>query len=158
MPLSLPLTSTPGGCDLAHDRSPRRRHSATIPAICGTPTRLDRQDWWSGARARPRPWTRFAGCMKNALEDIISEIFEELRHRDAGFCSCAQCRDDAILHALNKARPRYISKSLIGSAVTRVALSQGGVRAEIAVLVLEAMRKVASHPRHDVTGAVGGAA
>ena len=94
--------------------------------------------------------------MTNALEDIIAEIFDELRHRDAGFCACAQCRDDAILHALNKARPRYISKSLIGSAVTRVALSQGGVRAEIAVLVLEAMRKVASHPRHEVPGVAGG--
>ena len=86
--------------------------------------------------------------MKNALEEIIDEVFETLRAHDADLCRCAQCRDDVITHTLNNARPRYISGSLIGSAVTRVALSHGQARAEIAVLVLEAMRLVAANPRH----------
>ncbi len=86
--------------------------------------------------------------MKNALEEIADEVFEQLRSRNAGFCDCLQCRDDAITHALNKIRPRYISGSPIGSAVTRVALSQLQVRAEMSVVLLDAMRRVQARPRH----------
>lgn len=86
--------------------------------------------------------------MKNALEEIAADVFEQLRRRNAGFCSCAQCRDDAITHALNKIRPRYISGSPVGSAVTRVALSQWQARAELSVVMIDAMRRVHLHPRH----------
>lgn len=93
--------------------------------------------------------------MQNLLEESVHEVFEHLRTMEAGFCSCAQCYDDVITHTLNKARPRYISGSLIGSAVTRVALTQEQARAEIAVLVLEAMRRVQRNPRHGPEGFVG---
>ena len=86
--------------------------------------------------------------MKNALEEIADEVFEQLRDRHAGFCTCSQCRDDAITRALNKIRPRYISGSPIGSAVTRVALSQRQARAEMSVVMLEAMHVVRTNPRH----------
>jgi hypothetical protein len=85
--------------------------------------------------------------MKNALEETVEQVFEQLRAVDAGFCSCSQCQDDVITLALNKARPRYISGS-IGAAVTRVALSHEQAKAEIAVLVLEAIRQVKATPRH----------
>ena len=55
---------------------------------------------------------------------------------------------DVITHALNHARPRYISGQAIGSAVTRVALTRDQAQAEVAVLVLEAMRRVQRNPRH----------
>lgn len=86
--------------------------------------------------------------MKNALEEIADEVFEQLRVRDAGFCPCPQCRDDAITHALNKIRPRYISGSPLGSAVTRVSLAHHQARAEMMVVLLDAMRRVQEHPRH----------
>jgi hypothetical protein len=86
--------------------------------------------------------------MHNALEEVIGEVFDQVSSGRARFCDCAQCRDDVITHALNQARPRYVSGSLIGSAVTRVALSHGQARAELAVLVLEAMRRVSARPRH----------
>jgi hypothetical protein len=92
--------------------------------------------------------------MKNVLEEAVVEIFSQLRDREAGFCACEQCHDDVITHALNKARPRYISGSAVGSAVTRVSLSQEQARAEIAVLVLEAMRRVQRNPRHGPEGFV----
>jgi hypothetical protein len=96
-----------------------------------------------------RIWGRHATpVMKNALEEIADEVFAQLRGRDAGFCDCPQCRDDAITHALNKIRPRYISGSPVGSAVTRVALSQQQVRAEMSVVLLDAMRRVRERPRH----------
>lgn len=86
--------------------------------------------------------------MHNALEEVIGEVYDQVTSGHARFCDCAQCRDDVITHALNQARPRYVSGSLIGSAVTRVALSHGQARAELAVLVLDAMRRVAARPRH----------
>ena len=90
--------------------------------------------------------------MKNALEEIADEVYDQLKKRHAGFCSCAQCRDDAITRALNKIRPRYISGSPVGSAVTRVALSQRQARAEMSVVMLEALKVVHSNPRHPVGG------
>jgi hypothetical protein len=86
--------------------------------------------------------------MKNALEESVDHVFAELRQRDATFCTCAQCHDDVVTRALNQARPRYISSSPVGSAVTRVALSHEQAKAEIAVLVYDAMRLVREHPRH----------
>jgi competence protein ComFB len=85
--------------------------------------------------------------MKNALEETVGQVFDQLRAVDAEFCSCPQCHDDVLTLALNKARPRYISGS-IGAAVTRVALSHEQARAEIAVLVLESIRQVKATPRH----------
>jgi hypothetical protein len=86
--------------------------------------------------------------MKNALEEIADEVFEQLRSRHAGFCDCVQCRDDVITHALNKIRPRYISGSPVGSAVTRVVLSHHQARAEMFVVMLDAMDVVRAKPRH----------
>ena len=92
--------------------------------------------------------------MKNVLEEAVHEVFEQLRLKEAGFCACEKCHDDVITHTLNKARPRYISGTGIGSAVTRVSLTQEQARAEIAVLVLEAMRRVQRNPRHGPEGFV----
>ena len=94
--------------------------------------------------------------MTNALEEAVADVFGQIAGRDATFCACPQCHDDVVLRTLNKARPRYISGSPIGSAVTRVALSHEQSRAEIAVLVLEAMRLVHDHPRHEPDAFVSG--
>ena len=86
--------------------------------------------------------------MKNALEEMVGEVYAQLRGRNAEFCSCERCHDDVIAQALNKARPRYIGGSPIGAAVTRVSLAGDQARAEIAVLVFDAMRRVHLNPRH----------
>jgi hypothetical protein len=92
--------------------------------------------------------------MKNALEEAVSVVFSQLAERDETFCACAKCKDDVFTRTMNKARPRYISSSPVGSAVTRVALTQEQARAEIAVIVLEAMRLVHRYPRHGPDGFV----
>ena len=86
--------------------------------------------------------------MINALEEVVQTIFRSLREQDADFCRCEQCEDDVILLAMNNARPRYVGEAPLGAAVTRVALAQDGAKAEIAVRVIEAMKKVRSRPRH----------
>jgi hypothetical protein len=90
--------------------------------------------------------------MKNALEEFVGELYEQLLGARAEFCACEQCRDDALAHALNHARPRYLGGSRVGAAVTRVALTQAPARAELSVLVLDAMNRVRANPRHGPEG------
>ena len=92
--------------------------------------------------------------MKNALEDVVADIHAQLLRTHALFCACVQCRDDALAHALNHARPRYLGGSIVGAAVTRVQLDQPPARAELSVLVLEAMQLVHANPRHGPAGFV----
>jgi competence protein ComFB len=86
--------------------------------------------------------------MLNAIEEVISSVYADLLKTHAEFCSCERCRDDVQTMALNQAKPRYVVGDPLGAAVTRVALSQDQIRAEIAVIVFEAMRKVSQIPRH----------
>ncbi|HET6681713.1 MAG TPA: late competence development ComFB family protein [Gemmatimonadaceae bacterium] len=93
--------------------------------------------------------------MKNALEEVIDSLHDGLLTKSgARFCACEQCRDDAIAHALNKARPRYVGSATLGAAVTRVNLDSDQARAELSVLVLDAMRRVNENPRHGPDGFV----
>lgn len=86
--------------------------------------------------------------MINALEEVVQATFRDLRERDADFCRCEHCEGDVILLAMNNVKPRYVGEAPLGAAVTRVALAQDGAKAEIAVLVMDAMRKVRARPRH----------
>ena len=90
----------------------------------------------------------------NALEESVYEVFYRLRDMEAGYCHCPHCQDDVITHALNHAKPRYISGAAVGAAVTRVSLTRDQAQAEVAVLVLEAMRRVQRNPRHGPEGFV----
>jgi hypothetical protein len=85
--------------------------------------------------------------MINAIEEVVREVYVQLRDAEAGFCACRQCQDDVIRHTMNHLRPRYVGTA-VGSAVTRVSLSLEQTRAEVAVVVLDAMRRVSLNPRH----------
>lgn len=85
--------------------------------------------------------------MINAIEEVVREVYAQLREREAGYCDCWQCQDDVLRHTMNHLRPRYVG-STIGSAVTRVSLSLEQTRAEVAVAVLDAMERVARNPNH----------
>jgi hypothetical protein len=84
----------------------------------------------------------------NALEEAVRATYDALRSADPAFCGCARCRDDVMTLALNQARPRYVVGDPLGAAVTRVALDRRQMRAELSVIVLDAMRRVAQDPHH----------
>jgi competence protein ComFB len=86
--------------------------------------------------------------MINAIEEVVREVYAQVREREAEFCHCPQCEDDVIRHTMNHLRPRYVGTT-VGSAVTRVALALEQTRAEVAVVVLEAMHLVAKNPMHN---------
>ena len=92
--------------------------------------------------------------MKNALEGAVKSIYRELRLKHPEFCSCPRCEDDVLALALNQTTPRYVSENAtLGNVVTGVHLSYDQLRAELTVLVFDAMRRVAGSPRHDEGGA-----
>lgn len=87
--------------------------------------------------------------MRNALEDAIKSEYASLRRSHPEFCACAQCQSDVLTMALNHTKPRYVSdRPPLGAAVTNVLLAQDSARAELTVIVFEAMRRVAASPRH----------
>ena len=89
--------------------------------------------------------------MVNALEEVVRQLYSELcKSQGAEFCSCEQCKDDVVSLVLNHARPRYVTtgRRSVGAAVTRVQLSSEATRAELTVLILNAMRTVGSKPQH----------
>jgi competence protein ComFB len=86
--------------------------------------------------------------MLNALEEAVRHAYDALRSTDPSFCGCSRCEEDVLTMAMNQAHPRYIVGDPLGSAVTRVALSRRQLRAELSVIVLDAMRRVAAEPRH----------
>jgi competence protein ComFB len=88
--------------------------------------------------------------MKNALEGAVRSIHRELMKKHPEFCTCGRCEDDVMALALNQTKPRYVSEnSSMGTVITGVHLSYDQLRAELTVLVFDAMRRVAKSPRHD---------
>ena len=87
--------------------------------------------------------------MRNVSEAAVRSVYESLVGTQAGFCSCERCREDVVALALNNTKPHYVSgASGLGEVITGVHLSLDRMRAELTVIVLDAMRKVAANPRH----------
>ena len=88
--------------------------------------------------------------MKNALEGPLRSLYADLQRSNPQFFACPQCQDDVMALALNNTRPRYVSGNPpLGEVVTGVQLSYDQARAELTVLLYDAMRRVAASPRHD---------
>ena len=86
--------------------------------------------------------------MKNLVESVVREIHGELKVIHPEFCTCSQCADDVVALVLNNSQPRYATTDT-GTALANLEMWGDESRAEIAVLVLDAMKRVAKEPRHD---------
>jgi competence protein ComFB len=84
----------------------------------------------------------------NALEEAVEQVYGELKPIHPELCGCDRCKADVLTFALNQARPRYVVGDPLGSTVTRVTLSRDQAKAELAVIVLDAMMRVARQPHH----------
>ena len=87
--------------------------------------------------------------MRNILEDTLRRLRDEMLEKYPQFCTCEQCKDDTLTWALNHCRPKYVTGSRpMGNALTAVELALDQSRAELTVIVFEALRRVAANPRH----------
>jgi competence protein ComFB len=85
--------------------------------------------------------------MRSPLERVVREVHVKLTEAHAEFCSCEQCADDVVALVMNQTKPRYTTTGL-GWAIEAADLDTDQVRAELSVLVFEAMHRVAEEPRH----------
>lgn len=94
--------------------------------------------------------------MINRLEQTVREVYGELRAAHPEICGCERCEADVVAFALNNVRPRYGGGNVTGQALISVDLQRDQTRATVAVLVLDAMRRVAATPRHGPVGTGSG--
>ncbi len=85
--------------------------------------------------------------MKNLIEAAARELHRELVAQHPEFCSCERCSDDVLALVMNHVRPRYAT-SPRGYALAGLDIWGDQGRAELSVLVFDAMRRVAQSPRH----------
>jgi Late competence development protein ComFB. len=86
--------------------------------------------------------------MKNLLEDTVVGIYDDLVAKTPSVCACDSCREDALAFVLNKTRPRYSGGTDTGMALIALDLQKDQTRAQLAVIVLDAIKRVAANPRH----------
>jgi competence protein ComFB len=91
--------------------------------------------------------------MRSPLERAVREVHAKLTETHTEFCSCEQCADDVVALVMNQTRPRYTTTGL-GWAIEAADLDTDQVRAELSVLVFDAMHRVAEEPRHAPSEAV----
>jgi competence protein ComFB len=88
--------------------------------------------------------------VKNVVEEIVTREYEKMRPGMSGFCGCEACRDDVLVYALNRVKPRYVSQ-LMGEVVTNVSMSQDQAVADVTVGLVEGFRRVQASPRPGAT-------
>jgi hypothetical protein len=86
--------------------------------------------------------------MKNLLEDAVLRIYVDLVAKTPGACTCESCKEDALAYVLNKTRPRYSGGTDTGMALIALDLQKDQTRAQLAVVVMDAIQRVAANPRH----------
>lgn len=84
--------------------------------------------------------------MKNLQEDAVRREYEKLKDTVPGFCGCEMCRDDVLVYALNRLLPRYVAQPT-GEVLTQVSLGTDQPKADISVIMLEALERVHNEPR-----------
>ncbi len=84
--------------------------------------------------------------MKNLQEDAVRREYEMLKQTIPGFCGCDVCRDDVMVYALNRLSPRYVAQRT-GEVLTQVSLGSDQPKADVSVVILDALQRVHSEPR-----------
>lgn len=79
------------------------------------------------------------------VETVVEREYERLKDTVAGFCGCATCRDDVLVYALNRLRPKYVAHRR-GEILTTLELGGDQSLADVAVALMDAFRKVNAEP------------
>lgn len=88
--------------------------------------------------------------MRNYMEEVISEVFEDVLKNNPDFCQCAKCKQDVVAIALSKIRGRY-AVSPEGEILARVEQTDRQVRTDALLAVMQGVQQVAARPRHEGT-------
>jgi competence protein ComFB len=86
--------------------------------------------------------------VKNMLEEVVAREYEQLKTNIPDFCGCDMCRDDVMVYTLNRLPPRYVAQRT-GEVLTNLTIGSDQPRADVSVVLLEALRRVHADPRDD---------
>jgi competence protein ComFB len=84
--------------------------------------------------------------VRNVVEELVRREYDRLAPTIEGFCGCELCRDDVMVYALNRLKPRYVTQPL-GEVLTNVDLTEHQPQADAVTVLLEGFRVVAATPR-----------
>jgi len=89
---------------------------------------------------------QMAPLYKNIMEDLVEEKYDKMQST-LSFCTCPQCRADAIAYALNQLPPKYVvtPKGEIYSKTYALSVQHD---ADITSALAAAVTQIAEHPRH----------
>ncbi|TCL56492.1 competence protein ComFB [Hydrogenispora ethanolica] len=85
--------------------------------------------------------------LKNYMEDVVVEIFEEFHRQHPEFCACDRCRVDTVAIALSNLRGRY-AVSPEGEVFAKLSREDRQVRADALRMIIEAAKQVSQQPHH----------
>jgi len=86
--------------------------------------------------------------LKNLMEDVVLEKLEPVLKQYPACCQCDQCRRDIAMIALNHLPARYFSTEK-GEILSRVQIVSQEFEAEVIQKIVEAIKIVNAHPRHE---------
>jgi competence protein ComFB len=85
--------------------------------------------------------------LRNYMEDVVRQVFEEYLQRDPSFCRCERCRRDTLVLTLNQLRGEYVG-SREGEIRAAVQTADRQVKADTMLALLKAVEQVKAHPHH----------
>ena len=84
--------------------------------------------------------------MRNVVEDLLRELYDELKRNVAGWQDSAENREDVLVYALNRVPPHYVATAT-GEILTKIAMLRDQLRADATIALMEGFRFVAARPR-----------
>ncbi len=83
--------------------------------------------------------------MRNVSEDLLRELYDELKPGVPGWKDSLENREDVLVYALNRVPPHYVATTR-GEVMTRMEMLRDQLRADATVALMEGFRFVAARP------------
>lgn len=84
---------------------------------------------------------------RNYMEELVTEILEEILKDKKEFCGCERCKLDTIALTLNHLPAKYCVTDA-GRAYTKLKAAELQFRADVIREIVEASKIVKANPRH----------
>lgn len=85
--------------------------------------------------------------VKNYMEDVVDYLLPDVLKSYPDLCKCQHCVSDIKALTLNNLPPKYVATP-IGEVYTRINELSLQFEADAIKEILQAIKKVAQHPRH----------
>lgn len=85
--------------------------------------------------------------LKNYMEDVVNQVYDEYLQQNPDFCKCGRCRQDMLALALSHLRGKY-AVSPEGEIFAKISREDRQVRADALLAIVEAAKTVSNYPNH----------